>query len=292
MTMTLIATTCVWWVGGCKRTPGASAGAGSGGSETTTLQVMAAASLGESFEEIGAAFERTTPGVRVRFNFAGSNQLRTQLEHGSPGDVFASADRRQMDLAAAASVVEIGTVRVFARNRLAILLPKAASGGGGSAAEVKGLADLGRSGLRLVVADVAVPLGAATMRMLEAAGADSTFGPGFVAKVEANIASREENVAAVVAKVALGEADAGIAYWSDATGTRAAKVNAIGVPETLDQVAGYAVAVVAKSPRRGAATKFVEFLSVEEAQGILASHGFMGPKAEAPLGGAAATGKP
>ncbi len=254
--------------GGCAEKPAA---AGSG-----RVVVLAAASLADAFREAGGAFESANPGVRVEFSFAGSNQLRTQLENGGPGDVFVSADRKQMDAATTARVVDAATVRVFARNRLAIIVPRENRAG------VTGLADLARPGLKVLVADKAVPAGNYTRLMLEKAGRSAAFGAALVAGVEGNIVSREENVAAVVAKVALGEADAGIAYASDAAGGNGPRLTVIALPAELEQRAEYVAAVTSRAVDARLSARFVEFLVSKEETGILERRGFMGPDVGSP----------
>jgi molybdate transport system substrate-binding protein len=236
-----------------------------------TLTVLAAASLADSFKEIGTGFEAARQGVRVEFSFAGSNQLRTQLESGAKGDVFASADRKQMDAAVASKVVDgaAGGVRVFAMNHLAVIVPKENRAG------VKAFEDLGRPGLKVVVADKAVPVGNYTRLMLEKAD------PALAKAIGANIVSREENVAAVVAKVALGEADAGIAYASDAAGGNAAKLMVLAVPPGIDQQAEYVIAVTAHPGDAGLAREFLDAVTSREGRAILEKRGFSGPPAPA-----------
>ncbi|MGE3108411.1 MAG: molybdate ABC transporter substrate-binding protein [Phycisphaerales bacterium] len=254
-------------IGGCE---------GRSGGSAATLHVCAAASLADAFGGVGRAFEARNPGVRVVFSFGGSNQLRTQLENGGPGDVFASADRKQMDLAAASNVVDSTTMQVFAHNRLALIVPRENRAG------IRDLADLARPGLKVVVADKAVPVGNYTRRMLEQAGESRSVGPGFVKQVEANIVSREENVAAVVAKVALNEADAGIAYASDAAGGNGAKLTVIELPAEFEQRAEYLIAVTARSSAAKPAARFVEFVCSGEGAGILETRGFMSPTEGSP----------
>lgn len=242
------------------------------------LTVLAAASLADAFREAGAAFEAANPGVKVEFNFAGSNQLRTQLENGGPGDVFASADRKQMDAAAASRVVDAATTLVFAYNRLALIVPKANRAG------IKELADLARPGLKIVVADKAVPVGNYTRLMLEIADKDGAagLGPAFVKGFEANVVSREENVAAVVAKVALDEADAGIAYATDAAGGNGPRLTVIPLPPALEQRVEYVAGVTVRATDPKLAARFVEFLVSPEATAILIKRGFTAPAAESP----------
>jgi molybdate transport system substrate-binding protein len=236
------------------------------------LTVLAAASLADSFKEIGAGFEGSHPGVKVEFSFAGSNQLRTQLENGAKGDVFAAADRKQIDAAVASKVVDGASVRVFAINRLALIVPKANTAG------LKSFQDLARPGLKVVVADKAVPVGNYTRLMLEKAD------PAFAKGVDANIVSREENVAAVVAKVALGEADAGIAYASDAAGKNGDKLAVLTIPAELDQRAEYLIAVTSHPGDAAIAMAFVEAVASREGQGSLRKRGFAVPADTASTG--------
>jgi molybdate transport system substrate-binding protein len=236
------------------------------------LQVQAAASLADAFREIGAAFETANPGTKVEFSFAGSNQLRTQLENGGPGDVFASADRKQMDSAAASKVIDASTVRIFASNRLALIVPKESRAG------LRQFADLARPGLKIVVADKAVPAGNYTRQMLDKAGADPALGPAFVKAFDANTVSREENVAAVVAKVALNEADAGIAYACEAAGSQQSKLVLLALPSALEQQADYPAAVTSRATDPKLAARFLDFLKSAEATAILVKRGFSTPE--------------
>lgn len=232
------------------------------------VRVLAAASLADAFREVGPLFESAHPGVKVEFSFGGSNQLRTQLENGGPGDVFVSADRKQMDAASASRVVDPATVKVFVHNRLALIVPKENRAG------IRTVADLARPGLKIVVADKAVPAGNYTRLMLDQAARLAGMGPSVVQGIEANIVSREENVAAVVAKIALNEADAGIAYASDAAGDNGAKLTVIALPPELEERAEYLAAVTGRSSDPALGAKFVEFLVSKEAGEILRKRGF------------------
>src|SRR5579875_1488495 len=174
------------------------------------LNVFAAASLTDAFNELGGVFESQQPGVRVVFNYGPSSGLRTQIEQGAPADVFASADEAQMRLAQQNGVIA-GEPRVFARNELVLITPHDNPGG------IATLADLARPGLRLVTTGPQVPIGAYTRQLLQTLSADPAYGADFAERVLANVRSEENDVRAVVAKVALGEADGGIVYSSDVT---------------------------------------------------------------------------
>jgi molybdate transport system substrate-binding protein len=169
------------------------------------LRVFAAASLTQPFTEIGQQFRAKYPGTTVTFNFAGSNDLRLQIEQSAPADLFASANQKEMKALTSENDVNPDSVQVFARNRLAIIVPK------DNPAAIKSLSDLARSGVKLIVADPAVPAGSYLLDLLKNAAALPENGADFSDRVLANVRSKEENVKAVVAKIELGEGDAGIA---------------------------------------------------------------------------------
>jgi molybdate transport system substrate-binding protein len=223
--------------------------------------VFAAASLRGAFEEIGAAYEREHPGSGVSFVFDGSDRLRFQLEHGARADVFASADAEQMERALAAGLLG-DEPAVFARNRPALVVPR------DNPAGIESAADLARPGVRLVLAGPEVPAGAYARALL--AALEPRYGVGFASRVEANVASDEQSVRAVLAKVELGEADAGIVYASDVSG----EVVEVPVPEAERIAAEYPMAVLAESDRRDEAREFTAFVLSDRGQGILAGHGF------------------
>jgi molybdate transport system substrate-binding protein len=231
--------------------------------------VFAAASLEEAFVQIGAEFASARPGVTVTFNFAGSQQLAQQLASGAPADVFASANAAQMQIAMEARRVDPGTVQPFASNRLAVVLPADNPG------DVASLADLARPGLKLVLADAAVPAGAYSLDFLAKASAQPSFTATYSATVLANVVSYEENVRAVLSKVALGEADAGIVYASDLSGREQEQLQRIAIPDELNQVATYPVAPVVDAPQAELAADFVRFVLSDQGQRVLEDQGFV-----------------
>jgi len=228
--------------------------------EPREVTVFAAASLREAFEDLAKTLESKS-GVKVQLNLAGSQELRTQIENGARADVFASADQKHM-----AALVKAGLVaapRVFARNTPVVIVPK------GNPAKVGSFADLPRA-KKLVIGVPEVPIGNYTLQIFENAGAE------FKTKVLANVASRELNVRQVLAKVSLGEADAGIVYRTDAMAGKD-KVEIIDIPAKLNVIAEYPVAVVAKAPHAAAARAFVDLLLSAEGQKRLAAAGFVAP---------------
>lgn len=252
-----------------------------GGAAAESLKVFAAASLTESFKEIGALFA-AQHAVSPAFQFAATNELRLQIENGARPDVFASASTEEMDRAVRSGLVK--TPRPFAKSRLALIVPKSNPG------RLESLRDLARPGLKLVVAGPKVPAGAYTLAMLEKVAADPGYGAGFKAAVLENVVSHELNVRSVCAKVSLGEGDAGVVYHSDVTARLGQTVRALEVPARFNVEAIYPVAVVERAPHAGAAQKFVEFLVSPAAQAVLAKHnlGTVAPPVPDPISAPAA----
>lgn len=234
-----------------------------------TLTVFAAASLTEAFTALKAGFEAAQPGVTVVYNFAGSNALAQQLGQGAPADVFASANATQMNVAIEAGRVISGTTEQFVRNRLVVIVPTSNPGG------VITLPDLAKPGLKIVLADKAVPVGQYALDFLDKASGDAAFGPTFKDAVLANVVSYEENVRSVLTKIALGEGDAGIVYTSDVSGEAAAQVTRLDIPDALNTIARYPIAAIKDSAHPEAAQAFVAYVRSAEGQAILAGYGFI-----------------
>ncbi len=229
------------------------------------LVVFAAASLREACTALQAPFEEAHPGVHLRFNFAGSQELRTQLEQGAPADVFLSADRRQMELAQKASVV--GREQLFLSNVPVLVVPST------NPAHLQHFADLPKA-QRLVIGTPEVPIGRYTLELLERA--NRVLGPDFSARVQARVVSRELNVKQVLTKVVLAEADAGIVYQSDAQSV-AGQVQLLPIPPDINVVAQYPMAVVLRSAQSGLAAAYLQFLLSPPAQAVFARSGFGPP---------------
>lgn len=239
----------------------ADAGATSAGDDT--LVVFAASSLRDVFTALGADFERAHPGVRVTFNFAGTQELRTQIEHGAPADVLASADLHHMDaLARAGRVVD---PRLFAKNRLVLVVARERAGA------LRSLADLPNAE-RVVIGAPEVPVGRYTLQALDRAGA--SLGVDFRARVEAKVVSRELNVRQVLAKVRLGEADAGFVYRTDAWPARA-ELGVVELPPEVEVLAEYPIAVSAGAPHASLARAWVTLVLGDVGQRALSDAGFL-----------------
>jgi len=241
-------------------------------SESTILTVFAAASLTDAFGEIGQNFTAANPGVDFVFNFAGSNQLATQLGEGAPADVFASANARQMVVAIEAGRIVTGTPRTFTRNRLVAVTPT------DNPAGITTLEGLATPGVKIVFAVKEVPVGQYSLDFLDKAAADGSLGAGYKEAVLANVVSEEENVRAVLTKVTVGEADAGIVYNSDITREAAEAVQRIEIPDALNTIAAYPIATVEDSANAELAQKFVDYVLSPAAQAVLVKYGFLAVK--------------
>jgi molybdate transport system substrate-binding protein len=223
----------------------------------TTVTVFAAASLTAAFNAAGSAFTGVNPGARTEFNFAGSSTLAAQILQGAPADVFASADQSNMQKVVDGGFVA-GSPQVFATNRLEIVV------GAGNPKRVTGLRDLARHDLVVVLCAPTVPCGRYALQALQSAGV--TVAP----------ASQEADVKGVVSKVALGEADAGIVYVTDAKAA-GATVQGIPISDAQNVVARYPIAVLRETRDAAASQLFISFLLSGRGQQILASFGFGPP---------------
>lgn len=233
------------------------------------LSVFAAASLTDAFTDMGRRFEAANPGVTVRFNFAGSQQLAQQIAQGAPADVFASANAAQMKNVIGSGQVVGGSERTFVRNRLVVIYPK------DNPAQLAALADLARPGLKLVFADRAVPAGQYSLDFLAKASKLPEYTETYSPTVLSNVVSYEESVRVVLGKVALGEADAGIVYGSDITGENADMVGRIDIADELNVIATYPIAPVAGSRSADLARRFIDYVLSPDGQATLAEYGFI-----------------
>lgn len=234
-----------------------------GAGESATLRVFAAASLTDAFREIGAAYEKAHPGDVVELSFAGSQVLRTQIEQGARADVFASADLEHAEALRRSGLLP--SFQVFARNELVVVVPA-------NGARVGRLVDLARPRLKLVVAGPTVPVGRYSTQVLAKLSAAGLYGDDFQARVTANVVSQETNVRVVLSKVALGEADAGFVYVTDAA--TSAEVRTIEIPDRYNVVAQYPIGVLAQSAAAEAARAFVDLVASGEGTAILRRFGF------------------
>ncbi len=241
---------------------GTPAAASTSAQSQTTLTVFAAASLTDAFNEIGKAFETAHPNITIKFNFAGSQTLQTQIEQGAPADVFASADMPHMAVLESEKLVN--TPQVFVKNQLIVILPP------NNPANISALSGLAKPGIKLVLAADVVPAGKYARQALDEM--NSAYGADFKTKVLANVVSNEQDVKEVVAKVDLGEADAGIVYVSDAIA--APNLKTIEIPANLNVIGQYPIATVKSSANKNLADAFITYVLSANGQATLKKWGF------------------
>lgn len=233
------------------------------------LTIYAAASLAEAFTDLAEQFETSHPNVDVAISFAGSQQIAQQLSQGAPGDLFASANAKQMENAIFAGRVMSGADQIFIHNQLMIILPWDNPG------NIIGVKDLDKPGLRLILADKSVPVGYYSQKMLEQANQQPGYGEKFQEHVLGNVVSYEENVRAVLTKIILGEADAGIVYVSDAAGVKEGDIEMIPIPEEINIVASYYIAPLSDTSEMELGLEFITLVLSPKGQDILNSHGLL-----------------
>lgn len=221
------------------------------------LLVSATASLTDAFAEVEAAFETANPDMDVILNLGSSSSLREQILEGAPADVFASANRLNMDQLAEGGEVA-GDSALFARNLLQIAVPA------GNAAGITGLEDFANEELLIGLCAEEVPCGDFGRTALDNAG------------VTPSIDTNEPDVRALLTKVEAGELDAGITYVTDVLSTDGA-VGGVDIPDDVNVVADYPISALVNAPNPDAASAFVAFVLSDEGRAILTSYGFSSP---------------
>ncbi|HKV89242.1 MAG TPA: molybdate ABC transporter substrate-binding protein [Candidatus Dormibacteraeota bacterium] len=220
--------------------------------KASAITVFAAASLQPPFDRIGRQL-KSSQNLTTTFSYAGTQTLTAQLQQGAQADVFASADTTHMTTLQSGGLIA-GAPTVFAHNRLEIAVAK------GNPKGIHTLADLARSGLVVVLADPSVPAGKYAAQALARAG------------VKVKPASLELQVTAVLNKVALGEADAGIVYVSDIV--TSGKVDGVAIPDNQNVIAVYPIAALKTAQNSAGSMTFITFLLSSGGQAILKSAGF------------------
>ncbi|MFE2721188.1 molybdate ABC transporter substrate-binding protein [Kitasatospora sp. NPDC059327] len=236
----------------------ASTGAASGAAKVSgPITVFAAASLKETFTDLGKKFEAANPGAKVTFNFGGSSSLATSINSGAPADVFAAASPATMKTVTDAGGAT-GEPKTFVKNTLTIAVPK------GNPKHVATLNDLTAPGVKVALCAKEVPCGAAAQTALKAAGVNLTP------------VTLEQDVKGALTKVELGEVDASLVYRTDVKAD-AAKIDGVEFPEASKAVNDYPIAALAKAPNKDGAAAFVAYIQSPEAQQVLTAAGFQAP---------------
>jgi molybdate transport system substrate-binding protein len=259
--------------GAASPTPSApsSAASTSAGSTTTSatpgaLTIYGAASLKGVLDKVKATYEAANAGTTLTISTDSSATLETQIEQGAPADVFLSADttnpKKLVDKGLAA-----GAAVTFAGNKLTVIVPTTNPAG------IKTPADLAKSGVKVIAAGDAVPIKKYSTQLVASLAGEAGYPADFAAKYTANIASKEDNVKAIVAKIELGEGDAGIVYVTDAKAST--KVMTIDVPATANVPATYAGVVVKAARNAAAAQAFLSWFAGPDGQAILSTFGFL-----------------
>jgi len=230
--------------------------AASSGDGTTTLTVLAAASLTGTFTELGKSFEAAHPGTTVRFSFGSSATLAQQVVAGAPADVFAAASPAAMKTVTDASLAT--GPAVFAHNILQIAVPA------DNPAKVDDLADLADPKVKVALCAEQVPCGAAAVTALDAAG------------LKVTPVTLEQDVKATLTKVELGEVDAALVYRTDVIAS-GGKVGGIDFPEAGKAINDYPIAVLSGAPAPEAAKRFVDLVLSQQGAEMLAKAGFQTP---------------
>jgi molybdate transport system substrate-binding protein len=236
--------------------------------ERVDLLILGAASLRRVLEAVEEAYEAAHPGTTITIWTDSSAALATQIELGAPADVFLSADTVNAQRLVDAGLAD-GEPVVFAENRLTIIVPT------GNPAAIASPADLARPGLRIVAAGEEVPITKYAAELLANLAEEPGYPSDFAAAYEANVVSREDNVKAVVAKIELGEGDAGIVYVTDAAAS--GEVETVAVPDRANVRAHFAGVVIEASRHRDAARAFLAWFAGSAGQAILARFGFLPP---------------
>lgn len=253
---------------GCSGTAAAPSTAPSAGAAAAPagLTIYAAASLKAVLAKVKTAYEAANPGTTLTISTDSSSALETKIEQGAPADVFLSADTANPQKLVDAGLAA-GAVSRIAGNVLTVIVPTANPAG------IRTPADLAGSGVKVIAAGETVPITKYANQLVANLAKQPGYPADFAARYAANVASREDNVAAVVAKIELGEGDAGIVYVTDARAS--GTVSMIPVPDAVNAPATYGGVVVKASANAAAAQAFLAWLAGPDGQTIFASFGFL-----------------
>lgn len=232
------------------------------------LTIYGAASLKGVLDKVKTAYETANPGTTLTVSTDSSSALEMQIEQGAPADVFLSADSSNPQKLVDGGFAS-GDPVSFAGNKLTIIVPK------GNPAGISSPLDLAKSGVKVIAAGDEVPITKYAKQLVDKLAAAAGAPADFAAKYAANVASKEDNVNAVVGKIELGEGDAGIVYVTDAKAS--SKVDTVDVPDAENVPASYAGVVTKASQNQDAAKAFLSWFAGPEGQAILSQFGFLPP---------------
>ena len=233
-----------------------------------SLTIYAAASLKAALAKVKTAYQAANPGTTLTISTDASSALEVKIEQSAPADIFLSADTSNPQKLVDKGLT-VGGATKFAGNLLTVIVPASNPAG------LQTPKDLARIGVKIIAAGDAVPITKYANVLVANLAKEPGYPADFAAKYTANIASKEDNVSAVVAKIELGEGDAGIVYVTDAK--TSTKVGTVTVPPTANVPATYGGVVVKTSPSPAAAQAFVTWLAGPDGQAILAGFGFLPP---------------
>jgi len=235
---------------------------------TAELTIYAASSLKSALDKARTEYEAANPGAKLVISTDASSALETKIEQGAPADVFLSADtanpQKLVDKALASA-----SLTNFAKNKLTVIVPK------DNPAKIQTPADLAKAGIKVIAAGDAVPITKYAGQLVGNLAKQPGYPADFVDAYNANIASREDNVGGIVAKVGTGQGDAGIVYVTDANGK--ADVAPVEVPPDANVIATYAGTVVKSSANPSASNAFLTWLAGPDGQAVLSGFGFLPP---------------
>ncbi len=234
----------------------------------TELTIFAAASLTGVMGDLKPIFETAHPGVTVTSNLDSSATLETQIKEGAKVDLFLPASSKNLENLVKEKMVVNESITPYATNKLAIIVPK------DNPAGINELKDLAKEGVKIVSETAEVPVRKYTDQMLNKTVNDTAYGQPFVDGFKKNIISEEINVAGATTKVSLGEADAGITYYSDVTKDLADKITIIEIPEKLNVVASYKAGIVTDAANPDLAQEFITLLTSDEGKTVLEDYKF------------------
>ena len=253
---------------GSTSSPGASASGATASGSIAAVTIYGAASLKGVLAKAKTAYEAANPGTTLTISTDSSSALEAKIEQGAPADVFLSADTTNPKKLIDKGLAD-GAAVTFASNKLTVIVPTPNPAG------IKTPADLARAGVKVIAAGEAVPITKYATQLVANLAREAGYPANFVAAYTANIVSREDNASAVLAKIELGEGDAGIVYVTDARAST--KVATVDVPAAANVLATYSGVVIKASGSTATARAFVDWLAGPEGRAILSSFGFLPP---------------